>query len=498
MPLNIHKKSFDETTTVAIIGAGPSGAFTAKALQKIGIPAKNITLLEKKGVAGGKCHTWQHPENQDVTAEEGAALITYNYGVVLDLIQEKKIALEEVIPTQHSSVHFIKQYEEKRGFDKMAFAGEFCLELMKYDMALRQYLHTRDNHLALPEEFKLPFAEFAKRKGLNKLNDLLRPLVTGFGYGAMDVFPTYSVFEYIGKTTHLTMAAPYGPFFGIKGGFQRLIEAIVADYNLITSATITSIVRNKNSNHHAVHIKYDHHGTACELKADYLILALPPVHWHELGLDSTPVELACMQNVKFYKYLVAVGQLENYPAQHTFFEEALHQDGFGKLALITTRDARSNPKEGRIVTAYYNQPQCSLRSNPEPITPDIAKMEDELKLATGATKAKILETHLWDDYCSSLSWELMCELDSHQFTNATGYVGPYNLGSFEDVCCVAEHATKLIASYFAPEPAKVYHHSLMADLKRAWGLFKTPKTQPMGSPSKEETLNPNDETSCLL
>ena len=72
-----------------IVGAGAGGLFSARALVKAGIPAGNITLLEKESVVGGKCHTFKDPDNIGLKTEYGATLVAHNYGVVLDTIFEK-------------------------------------------------------------------------------------------------------------------------------------------------------------------------------------------------------------------------------------------------------------------------------------------------------------------------------------------------------------------------------------------------------------------------
>ncbi len=320
-----------------IVGAGPGGLFSARALIKAGIPSTDITILEKESVIGGKCYTYKDPTDHGLKAEYGAAMVAHNYGVVLDAIFEKNITLEAPIPTQLNSVAFVRQFKQYRLGRKIKFAASFAKELMAYAWVVRQYNHIRDNDLPLPCEFELPFFEFAQLKGLSKLNDLLRPVVTGFGYGAMQTCPTFLVIEYIGYTSIAGLLPAFfgkGPFYTVQGGFQGLMEALALDFHVVTHAEITAIDRRNG-----VHVSYIHQGQAVDIAADYLILAVSPRQWSSLGITQlTSIEKQCIDKLTYYRYPVAICKLKGYPAQQEFFEDSLQPDGFGRLALITTHD----------------------------------------------------------------------------------------------------------------------------------------------------------------
>ncbi|KTD18621.1 protoporphyrinogen oxidase [Legionella lansingensis] len=484
MPKNKGKEAITSETTFIIVGAGPSGLFSARALKKLGVPTQNITILEQQPWVGGKCHTYTDPDNPDLTTEFGAELIAHNYGVVLDAIQEKGVQLEEVLPTKINSINFMKQFYEKDKLGKLTFSAQFAQELISYEAALRNYEYIRDNQLPLPKEYELPFAEFAKLKGLTKLNDLLRPLVTGFGYGAMQVCPTFAIFEYLGHTTIPAMQMiptllSEGPFYGIKGGFQRLMEAVAADFNVLTSVEIFSIDRTDG-----ICVSFLQQGEKIQLKADYLILALSPLHWKKLGLNLSETEKACTENLSYYRYNVAVCHLKGYPPQQEFFEHGLQPQGFGDLALITSRDARPDPEEGRLCSVYINLPPGENNYHLELGAPECQKLESELTQVEGVTEAKIIKIKTWEDYLSLVPWKLRRQLHAEQFTSDlhTGYVN--SCLSFEDVACVANFATDLIAKQFALNPKQIYDVSLGTEIRRMWTLFAAKKNKPVSTDQK--------------
>ncbi|KTC78181.1 FAD-dependent oxidoreductase [Legionella brunensis] len=485
---NNDEQLLTEEKTFIIIGAGASGLFTARALEKAGIPSKNITILESDNEVGGKCSTYIDPLDPDLTTEFGAALVAHNYRVVLDAIFEKNIPLESVLPTKLASMDFMKQYLQENTCGKLVFSAEFVKELLTYEKLLREYEYARDHKHPLPPAFELPFSEFAKLKGLTKINDLLRPIVTGFGYGAMQVCPTFAVFEYIGHTTIPAMRlipslVKQGPFYAIQGGFQRLMRALAADYQVITNVDIKSIDRSDG-----IKVEFLHQNTPKTLKANYLILALSPVQWPKLGLELSPTEKLALQNLTYYRYPVAICRLKGYESHQEFFEHGLQPEGFGELALITTRDARPNPEDGRLCTAYVNLPQGANNYDLSPNTAERKKLQSELEQLPGIEEVMIVKTKTWDDYMSMLPWSIRCQLESEQFADNThtGYVN--SCLSFEDVGCVANYGAQLIAKKFACQPDKVYDTSLTKDFQRMFCLFKTPQLAPI-SKTKEKNYD---------
>ena len=128
-----------KTPKFIIVGAGAGGLFSARALVKAGIPAGNITLLEKESVVGGKCHTFKDPDNIGLKTEYGATLVAHNYGVVLDTIFEKKLSLERPIATKLSSLTFVEQFKKFGPAGKINYLATFVKEFIRFTWLVRQY-----------------------------------------------------------------------------------------------------------------------------------------------------------------------------------------------------------------------------------------------------------------------------------------------------------------------------------------------------------------------
>lgn len=467
-------------STFVIVGAGPSGVFSARALQKAGVPAKNITLLTKDNYVGGKASDFV---THSVVANRGADLIASNYAIVLDAIFEKKLGLETVLPVKSSSMNYTKEYNSKSIFGKIKSNVVLISELLDYDSLYRQYTRFKSSAI-LPDQFNLPFADFAKKHGWSHLTDLLRPLVTGFGYGAMEQCPTYKVFEYLGRTTIPGMQIipglfRQGPFYAVKGGMQHLMEVVAEDFNVLKEVNIKSINRNEG-----IQVDLTQHGKEQQLNADYLILALSPLHWKGLGLDMNSLEKQITNEVTYSRYAVVVCNLKGYHPHHEFFEDGLKLEGFGNIALITTQD--SSTEGNHICTVYINNPEGKNNYDLSPGSPDLTRLISQLETIEGVTKVEILDTVIWEDYMSSISWELCHALKQEQFNakDNTGYCG--SITAFEDVECVAESAFNMIIKRFVtPANAHIIHdNSISATARRLYTLFTMQKSPPASSQSK--------------
>lgn len=424
-----------------IVGAGVGGLFSARALTKAGIPSSEIIILEKEPTVGGKCRTYYDSHHLGVTAEYGAALVPHNAGLVLDAISEKKRRLHPPLPTGLSSTEFVQKFQVKSKRARLSFIAKILKEVSNFLYHVHQYETIKRAQHPLPSLYHCSFSEFSAHQGYQLLNDLLRPLITGFGYGHLDNCPSFAIFEYLGYST-LAGLLPFlvgrPAFYTLEGGFQSLLKTMAEDYCVIRQVSIQNIQRHKG-----IRIEYQHEGQALSIEGDNLILALSPLQWPSLNFELTAIEQDCLDNLSYYRYPVLLCKLKAYPAQHEFFETGLKSNTFGQLALITSHDRRVNPSEGRLCTAYVNLP-------PGPSVYTAAQQQDLFHELTQISEGvEIIEHHYWEDYFSFLPWDLRCQLASQQFApeTATAYVN--SCLSFESVASIARQATELIATQLA-------------------------------------------------
>jgi predicted NAD/FAD-binding protein len=440
-----------------IVGAGVGGLFSARALTKAGIPSSEIIILEKEQTVGGKCRSYHDPHHLGVTAEYGAALVPHNAGLVLDAINEKKQRLKPPLATRLSSTHFVQKFRAQNKQARLAFITRLLKEISHFLYHVHQYENKKRAQHPLPSLYHLSFSEFSAQQKYQLLNDLLRPLITGFGYGHLDSCPCFAIFEYLGYST-LAGLLPFligrPAFYTLQDGFQSLLKAMAEDYCVIRQASIQHIQRHKG-----IRIEYQHEGRSRTVEGEHLILALSPLQWPSLNFELTAIEQECLDNLSYYRYPVLLCKLKAYPAQHEFFETGLKPNTFGQLALITSHDRRVNPSEGRLCTAYVNLP-------PGPSVYTSAQQQYLFEeLAQISEGVEIIEHHCWEDYFSFLPWDLRCQLASQQFSpeTATAYVN--SCLSFESVACIARQATELIATQLARPLTQVSLRERMQRIK---------------------------------
>lgn len=467
-------KILDRVDTI-VIGAGPSGLSAASVLSK---HKKSVLIIEKEAEAGGKCKTFKDPMNEQNTSEWGAALIAPNYGRVIDKMKEKNLAWEQVLPTDLSTLPFDKNLHELNWIKKGLWGLDFVNQIRTFAGYAKKYQDLRDNGQDLPQDFSLPFKAFAQKYNLETINEFSYLFVPAFGYGLLEECPTYAVLEYYGTMTLPDLVFP--SVFGMQGlravknGFQTLMCAIANDFNISYQSNIQSITRNESG----VNVIFESEGILQSVGADSLVLAISPLHWPSLGMTLTKTEQNSVDNLSWYQYPVAVAKLHGFEANQYYEYRGLTPEGLGHLALITTRDNRVNPEDGRLCTVYINL-QASNKKQPTnfEFTPQkIAQLKTELMLVPGVTGVDILETKVWQDYMSSLPWEDRLELDKAQMSNKTVYAGAYALGGFEDVACVWEQSHRATKKYLLQRQTKP--SSMYKEIKRNIFFFTSTNETP--------------------
>ncbi|WP_367607838.1 FAD-dependent oxidoreductase [Legionella sp. W05-934-2] len=446
--------------SVVIIGAGPSGVFAARRLQQIAKEKGkeiSIVILEKEAQVGGKCSSYSDPDNPELVTERGAALVAPNYGVVIDAINENQLDYELVLESQEDSVEFAQFFKQLSGFQKLSNGLQLVKEYIQFINDHQSYLNAKKHNTCLPENLKKPFLDYAQEKGMTLLPLFARAFVPAFGYGDNRDIATFYVLEYFGRFTILDILLAKAllgkqPLLSIKGGYQGLIEAIAKDFDVKTSVQVEKITRDKDT----VNVEYQtEKGEQKTITADMLILATSPLQWPKMGLDATKNEQSCIDNLSYYRYPVAVCKIKGLAPNHVFFPKALDKEYFGHLALITTRDNRPNPEDGRLCTIYVNLPP-----GPNTYQMDRTELTKELLAVQGVTDVEFLEEKTWEDYMSAVPWEIRQQLYEEQLKGNTLHLN--SCMSFEDVASVANAATDTLNEYLGLDLSLVemeYRHN---------------------------------------
>ncbi len=423
-----------------IIGAGAMGLASHLELQKQGVKPENVTHLEAEPHVGGKCNTDHHPDDPNLVTEMGATWVASNYHEVIKQLHHYRMKTETTLPNHHTGIPFTEELAKKTTVEKMKSIMVMFTHLYKYTREARRYQRERFNpSKTFLEDFYLPFATFAEKFGMTQMIDILKPIVSGFNYRSMAEVPAHAVFSYTGQTMAWELFATYlhwgQPFQEIQGGYQSLMEKMAADLNIITSANITHIERNN----HSINVVYMKDGNVHSVTADTLIIATSPLKWLQLGMELTDIEKDCLAHLSYSRYVVCSALVTGIQPEHYFFRHAMEDDNFLKnqqeITLITTRDNRQHPPEGRLCTLLGSSAPRTLHSPPidEQEEREIFMQKVREIAEKNGWQYQILNYKVWDDYMPTLpaaqSYALQKaqnELCTYHFTSALP-------GGFEDI-----------------------------------------------------------------
>lgn len=477
---------------VIFIGAGPSALFAARKLTQIAKEQKEqieLVFLERDDQVGGKCRTYPESRHPDLKTELGAGAVAPNYGVVIDALIENGLSYETMVPMAQETVEIQEKYNSLSLTEKIVFVKELVSEMSTFNSDYDVYQDAKQNKKQLHADLQLPFTEYCTLRGIKHLPLLTKPFVPGFGYGAITHCPTYSVLEYLGKMTLPDLALVEHLFkqpslLAIHGGFQLLMQQIASKFDVRLNANVTHIERESDN----VTVHYEQNGIKYTETADTLVLATSPKNWPSLGMKLTDTEIKCVEQLEYYRYPVAVYKIKGLPPHQYYFPQGLDETGFGHLALITTRDNRKDPEDGRFCTVYVNLPP-----NHNDFTFDHAALIKELKTIEGVTEVEVIKEKIWEDYMSTLPWDVRLELDKEQQSGNTIYLGSYVLGGFEDVVCVGNKATDTMSELFTPTPTFEENFSFK-NIKRGIQFFTAPVFPPLNTFDKAM----QEEKRCLI
>jgi len=226
---------------IAVVGAGAAGLTAADELTALG---HEVVVLEKENRVGGKVSSI--PVG-DIALEFGAVLVTEDdYPITLGyaerfgissvpapvgftLLDEfgTRIALQDFLQSRYS-------------------ATEIGAAEKNYAAMLDRFAAFIDapGLLSVPDDLSLPFSEFAERYGIGLVEDWMKALLTGFGYGYSETVPAG---YYVKFLPFLVKLGPSGLEAGsgriFPGGFQSVFDALAATLDVRLDSEVTHIQR---------------------------------------------------------------------------------------------------------------------------------------------------------------------------------------------------------------------------------------------------------------
>ncbi len=301
---------------VAVVGAGPAGLTAADELTALG---HEVVVFEKEKRVGGK--VFSIPVG-DIALEFGAVLvteddypITFGYAerfgissvptpVGFTLLDESgnRIALQDFLQTRYS-------------------ATEIAAAEKNYAAVLDRFAAFIDapGLVSVPDDLSLPFSEFAERYGIGLVEDWMKALLTGFGYGYSETVPAA---YYVKFLPFLVKLGPSGFEAGsgriFPGGFQSVFDALAATLDVRLDSEVTRIERPR-SGCRSCQVRITVNG----VKQDWFdaVVIATPLNIVPRFLDVTPFEERLFTRMQSVRYFVTLFAARGVKEEILYFRE---------------------------------------------------------------------------------------------------------------------------------------------------------------------------------
>jgi hypothetical protein len=284
---------------IGIVGAGASGLAVAHALQRRGY--RHIALIERQPRLGGKCCTISY---EGRSYELGAAALSLSYRNVRALMSETGLRATAALATSFVDVE--DDHRRHLPLPRPRQWGGLGRQAARLGRELWRHRDIRrPGFEQVGDELCMPFQEWCSAHGVEQMGELVKPLVTGFGYGFYGEVPAAYVLKYLNLITM--------PLFEIREGFGTLWERVARSLSgprIFLATTIERVTRQDDQ----VRV-YTDHGT---FDFDALVLACP---FDEAAtfLDVTPAEAELFSRIHYYDYYVVAALTADLPRVRCLF-----------------------------------------------------------------------------------------------------------------------------------------------------------------------------------
>ena len=246
---------------IAVVGAGPSGLTAADTLAGLGY--EKVTVFEKNDRVGGKVYSY--PNGDGTFSELGAVFASADYTLVLGYA--KKFGINYVAfpnPQEIVDADGTESARRKRGSTSGHYSTLQILgAVAAYTPLTVEMGHRprRENGFArVPRasasssDYYLPFAQFAAKRGITPITELVRAVMVGFGYGYYETTPAIYYLKLLGWLVKLnasvTQPLAQAQYYTFPGGYQSIWDAVAKNLDVKLSSTVTAITRPSPSGRH--------------------------------------------------------------------------------------------------------------------------------------------------------------------------------------------------------------------------------------------------------
>lgn len=425
-PSQIQKNS-DNKKNICVIGAGPSGIYTAYALSQCGY---TVTLFEKEAEIGGK--------SQAICIEGkyydlGAHVCTQHYHLTSELAKKFNLATELSTPS------LIYDIESKKILLSDSNGNEIVQSTLKYRTLKQAHFDdlSKPGYTSVEKKLSMPIQEWLQNQGLSAIKSVLEMPFTASGYGFFEDndLPILYLLKFADHGSLSSKSSTLPMSWTIKDGFIQLWNALAATLQDVRCHTEIS------------YIKRDDTGVTLYIGKeafhyDKLILASPLDQALEF-LDASSEEREIFSNIIYFDYYTIVCEIENLP-RNGFYLIKQHCQSKQTMGHMVSFHHRY--KDSAIYTCY------SYGNESQDEEDIIAYLKDDIT-RMGGTLKKIHFIKKWDYFPhfnkENLASAYYEKLEKLQGKRNTYFVG--GLLNFELIEPSLAYAKNIVDKFFQPK-----------------------------------------------
>jgi hypothetical protein len=440
---------------IAVVGAGPSGLTAADTLNSLGY--QNVTVFEKNNRVGGKVYSVPSPAGGFV--ELGAVFASADYTTTLSYANKYNIPYGALGGSQSivdsngqalSAQAFLQSHYST--LEILAAVAAYTPLTAEMDTVLNEDGFNPVPPLASNSDYYLPFVEFAAKRGLTPITEMVRAVMVGFGYGYYETTPAIYYLKLLGWLVKLnasvTQPLTQATYYTFPGGYQSLWTALANDLvsrgtSVQLSSAVTNIVRPSPS---GANVQITINGTDAYDFDEVIVSA----SLNQVGrfMSLTDSESTLFSRVQTERYVVTLFGATGLQTNNVdFFYGNSNPGGINHVV------AWGNPGAGLPFIGYQiADSSLSTAGVTSVLAGDVVSMGGQVAPTSSDPNSWVLLQQEWDYFphvsTTALQSGFYSQMSALQGQNHTFYVG--GTLSFEDVERSARFAKSLVQTHFLP------------------------------------------------